>query len=529
MHHTAPASCTCILCRRASFETLHAHLAYHTDRIRNRLTRRLHSGQSTLPYIPHACLSIDASWTDWARAAMRSTWEVLRMRSEDSERIERRRIESAIQQLVNARREDEEKQRCEYSPPFHSFQAADVAAAPTYSSDTPQPFSPFSRGSRSLSNASHATHSQTPPISLPPDEAGEKPSFSPFTDISTATDPPCFVIPTLSVRSSLCLYLQHRAYPPGSSVLLTAITIPDILTVLTHYNLTPIPIDTPPSTLLPPTTTLQTHIQPGTVALLVAHLWGRQLAMGGLIGEARRLGLEVWEDMAEGFRGYRPNGSVGMEDAVPYFASFPLGDPRSDLVLLSFGAIKQLTAFGGGLLILPNRHQQTAEALLQLHHTLPRAAASGYWQKCMKVLLGMGVLNVPLLSGLVMSSARLAGVDHKSLVVSLLRGFPSQLMHNLQHQPSLPLLQQLHYRLSNASHTHLNTTVRAELFASLLPPHLSLPGFQSPSRHYWLFPVLPPQHLSTARFLGELNRLGVDAYRGATQLAVVRGRGLCGG
>ena len=139
--------------------------------------------------------------------------------------------------------------------------------------------------------------------------------------------------------------------------------------------------------------------------------------------------------------------------------------------------------------------------------------------------LGMAVLNMPLLSGAVMSGARVGGVDHKSLVVALLRGFPSQLMHNLQHQPSLPLLQQLHYRLAHASHSHLHTTVRGELFASLLPPSLVLPGFHSPSRHYWLFPLLPPPHVTTQRFLSELNRLGVDSYRGATQLAVVRGGG----
>ena len=229
--------------------------------------------------------------------------------------------------------------------------------------------------------------------------------------------------------------------------------------------------------------------------------------------------------MAEGFRGYKPNASSSSESDSPYFAPLPLGSPQSDLVLFSFGAIKQLTAFGGGLLILPTRHQQTAEALLHSHHKLPRATASAYWQKCMKILLGMGVLNVPLLSWLVMSGARLGGVDHKSLVVALLRGFPSRLMHNLQHQPSLPLLQQLHYRLANASHSHLHTTVRGELFASLLPPALVLPGFQSPSRHYWLFPLLPPPHITTDRFLSELNRLGVDAYRGATQLAVVRGGG----
>ena len=505
---------------------MHSHLQYHTERIRTRLAQRLRSGQSTLPYIPHACLSIDASWSDWMGAVMRSTWEVLRMRGEESEVKERRRYEAAIQQLVDERRVDERRQS-EDVEAFHALHTSDFST--THSPCWPvhrQPLSPFSQGAFQPVATPLIAPPASPSLSLPPSDADDSVGFTPFAVSSaSARTETCFVIPTLSVRSSLCLYLTHRAFPPGSSVLLTAVTIPDMLTVLQHFQLTPIPLDIDPLTLAPSLSSLRRLARPDSVALLIAHLYGRQMAVDGLISEAHALGLEVWEDMAEAFRGYAPNASASSESATPYFAPYPLGSPRSDLVLFSFGAIKQLTAFGGGLLILPGRQQQTAEALLRLHHALPHASASAYWQKCVKIALGMGVLNVPLLSGTVMASARMCGVDHKSLVVALLRGFPSRLMHNLQHQPSLPLLQQLHHRLEHASHSHLHTTVRGELFAALLPPSLVLPGFHSPSRHYWLFPLLPPPHLTTDRFLGELNRLGVDAYRGATQLAVVRGGG----
>ena len=531
LHHTTPATCSCILCCRSSFDTLHSHLAYHTKRIRSRLVHRLRSGHTTLPYIPHACLSIDASWSDWMRAVARSTWEVVRMRGEASDRRQRRPCEAAIQQLVNERRVDEEERlHCEPSQPFHPFQPPSaVSSAALCSHDNLTPFSPFSRSTISSPDPADRTPSLVPPISLPPNDAIESDSFSPFADNFPSVESPCFVIPTLSVRSSLCLYLQHRAFPPGSSVLLTAVTIPDMLTVLNHYQLVPIPIDINARTLSPSLDTLRTHRQPNTVALLVAHLYGRQMHMTALISEAHSIGLEVWEDIAEGFRGYKPNNSSNSMDdssaANPYFASFPLGSPRSDLVLFSFGAIKQLTAFGGGLLILPNRHYRTAEALIELHHTLPIASNSAYWQKSMKIVLGMSVLNIPILSGLVMTSARMIGIDHKSLVVALLRGFPSNLMYNLNHQPSTALLHNLHDRLEKARISHLHTTVRGELFSALLPSDLVIPGFDSPSRHYWLFPILPPNHLTTAVFLRELNRLGVDAYRGATQLAVVRDGG----
>ena len=263
----------------------------------------------------------------------------------------------------------------------------------------------------------------------------------------------------------------------------------------------------------------------------MAHLYGKQMPMGALIQHARALGLEVWEDIAEGFRGFTPNASPSSASTYPYFAPWPLGDPRSDIALFSFGPIKLNTAFGGGLLVLPPHREREARELLALHHTLPASAASTYLVKCFKVLAGMALLNVPLLSALTMTSSRLLGVDHKRLVVAMLRGFPSRLLFNLQHQPSIPLLQQLHDRLSAYTHHHTRCTVRGELMRELLDDCGVVVGHRAPSRHYWLYPLLVEEvgeetgTEGVEDVLGELTRLGVDAYRGATQLSVVRGGG----
>ena len=532
LEHRTDGPCTCILCLPSSFSLLLSHLEHHRCLIQRALLQQLSSSTSsspssraTLPFIPHACLSIDASWTDWTRATARSAWESLRPRSAHSEQLQREQLERDIQLLVNARRRDgeEEEDTAAHDSSSTSFSPFLSTAVVPHPAASATPFSSFCS----------PPPSPSPLLLLPPPPSEVAPSFCPFLSDSPPLEP-YFVLPTLSVRSSLTLYLTLRAFPPGSSVLLTAITIPDMLTVLQHFHLTPIPIDIDPHTLTPSLTSLLTHTQPHTVALLIAHLYGKQSPLTPLISLAHSLHLEVWEDVAEGFRGFTPTPSPTSSSPLPYFAPFPLGHPQADLVLFSFGAIKCNTAFGGGLLLLPPHRSHTAAALLSLHHSLPAASASAYLTKCLKVLAGMALLNVPLLSSLTMTSSRMMRVDHKALVVSILRGFPSHLMQNLQHQPSLPLLHQLHTRLHSYTHQHTRGTVRAELMREMLHGCGLVVGHQARSRHYWLFPLMVEEADGEGEddgleevnwVLAELTRLGVDAYRGATQLSVVRGGG----
>ena len=509
--HSTSSACSCVLCSPDSFQSLLAHLSHHKQRIRRELLQRLRT-QSTLSYIPYACLSIDSSWTQWLHAVTNSLRDSLPWTTAEQAQAVRQRMERRIAHIVNSRREDGGATGSE---------TAEEEAAPSFSpfclTAQPEPEETEADVLSTSSSVSCAPPPPPPPAPPPPDV------FSPFASFASAGDP-YFVIPTLSVRSSLTLYLQHRCFPAGSSVLLTAITIPDMLTVLSHFHLEPIPVDVEPVTLSPSGPDILARCRPGTVALLVAHLYGKQMAMDAIIAAAQRLGLEVWEDIAEGFRGFCPAASPSSSRLSPYAAPLPLGDPRSDLVLFSFGAIKLNTALGGGLLLLPPRHHRLAAELLQLHHSLPVASSLQYLSKCGKAALAMGLLNVPLLSWLTMTTARAVGLDHKALVVHMLRGFPSGLMRSLQHQPSLPLLQQLHYRLDSYRHQHLLNTAKAELLTALLPASVLVPGRCSPSRHYWLFPIVV-QGGDVQRCLAELNALGVDAYRGATQLAAVTGGG----
>ena len=47
----------------------------------------------------------------------------------------------------------------------------------------------------------------------------------------------------LSVRTALDLLLEAWALPRGSEVLMSAVTIPDMVAIVRHHGLVPVPVD----------------------------------------------------------------------------------------------------------------------------------------------------------------------------------------------------------------------------------------------------------------------------------------------
>jgi perosamine synthetase len=137
----------------------------------------------------------------------------------------------------------------------------------------------------------------------------------------------------LSLRSGFDLYLQALALPAGSEVLVTAFTIPDMVRILEHHGLVPVPIDLDLDTLAPTRASLESALTPLTQAILYAHRFGSRDAAGPALEVAAQYGLRFWEDLAQAYVG---------DD---YRAA-----PEADLAMFSFGTIKTATALGGGML-----------------------------------------------------------------------------------------------------------------------------------------------------------------------------------
>lgn len=208
-----------------------------------------------------------------------------------------------------------------------------------------------------------------------------------------------------------------------------------------------------------------------------------------------------------------------VEDCAESFSGFEyVGHPQSDLTLFSFGSIKVCTGFGCGVARV--RSRDVYDNMSRAHSAWAAQSRTAFLTKCIKNTLTMAALNVPAVSGATMKVARAYNVDHKSIVVQLLRGFPDRLMSRLRTQPSTAMLSMLRHRLANFDEAefqrHQDT---CDLMLELMPPSTAcIPGIDAPVRNHWLFPVLVDRSDET---LQRLNHQGVDAYKGATQLALV--------
>src|SRR5215218_6842643 len=81
--------------------------------------------------------------------------------------------------------------------------------------------------------------------------------------------PPKEVIVSLSVRSGLDLLLTALDLPAGSEVIMSAVTIPDMVRIVEHHQLTPVPVAVDGRTLQPDIEHLERSITPRTRAILV--------------------------------------------------------------------------------------------------------------------------------------------------------------------------------------------------------------------------------------------------------------------
>lgn len=108
--------------------------------------------------------------------------------------------------------------------------------------------------------------------------------------VAAAWTPPEAVISCLAARSGLDLLLACVGWPPGSEVLLSAVTIPHLPVLIRAHGYVPVPVDVDPATLrLEPA--VRAACTPRTRALVHAQLLAAQddvAALAALAGDAGR-------------------------------------------------------------------------------------------------------------------------------------------------------------------------------------------------------------------------------------------------
>lgn len=303
---------------------------------------------------------------------------------------------------------------------------------------------------------------------------------------------------TLSVRSGFDLVLQCLSLPKGSEVLVSAVTIRDMVALLQHHGLRAVPIDLDPRTCGIDATRLHAALTPRTRAILVAHLFGTRMEMAAITVFAREHKLVLIEDCAQAFTG---DGYRG-------------GD--SDVAMFSFGPIKTATALGGGLLHFRQRELHDACATLQ--HRWPVQSRATYLLRIAKYA-AIKALCLPAMYTLFASFCRACGLSHDRLIANATRGFRSgELLSGIRRRPSAPLLSTLRRRLDGDHRARIAARIAAaNAFHACAPASVRL-GTDAPFHSHWVVPIASrdPDALVDAAW-----RAGFDATRGATSLHVV--------
>jgi len=302
-------------------------------------------------------------------------------------------------------------------------------------------------------------------------------------------------IACLSVRSGLDLFLEELALPPGSEVLMSALTIPDMWKIVERHGLVPVPVDLDASTLAPDPRAWLAAASERTRVVIVAHLFGARVALEPIAKIARERGWVLLEDCAQSFTG----------DAER-------GDPLADVSMFSFGPIKTATALSGGVLVV--RDRPILERMRARQAAQPLQTRGGYVQRILKYA-GLATLSKWPCYALFVRLCRMLGKDHDLVIQGSVRGFAGgDFFEKIRHRPNAALLSLLARQLeSNDSWRVDGRVARARRLASRLPDGLTIPAAQAPFHSFWVFTVLADD---PDRIVAGLRRAGFDATRAAS-------------
>jgi perosamine synthetase len=305
------------------------------------------------------------------------------------------------------------------------------------------------------------------------------------------------ILTSLSVRSAFDLYLQAKQYPPGSSIIMSAIQIEGMIRVAQYHGLTIIPVDCSSiDNVAPSISMIMEKVTSSTVAVLIAHAFGfvgySKQELHSLKEQLQQFdhAIDLIEDCAECF---------------PY-----RGSSSSDVVFVSFGVIKTSTALGGAVSSVQNHSVYAKMKQLQMHYKLK---TNTYFliHRVLKCSFLNWVSHSPLLCGIICKLCQHILGDASSydkIITNSIKGFPLSSSKNsakllielLRYRPSCANLALLYRRISSpiierviyGRANRCRQIIRDISMATT--GTIKFPGRDEPTfRHnhyYWLLPIM---------------------------------------
>ncbi len=270
---------------------------------------------------------------------------------------------------------------------------------------------------------------------------------------------------TLSVRSAFDLTLRALQLPRGSEVLLSALTVPDMVHIVRAHGLVPVPLDIDENGQVIDAS-LNHGITSKTRMIVIAHLFGGRAALDPVLKAAHERNILVVEDYAQSFR------YVGDS-----------GHPDSDLAMFSFGPIKTATALGGAVVRVKSRKLKTKMA--ELLAADPIQSTVAFMRRLIR-FAALKLLSGKRMASLTRKSIDFMGCDFDALANTVCRGFsPSNLLSQLRKQPSTPLFRLLRRRWQTYDFKRIARRIQMgkRLDAQIGHAHAA-------THSYWIYPLI---------------------------------------
>ena len=310
------------------------------------------------------------------------------------------------------------------------------------------------------------------------------------------------VVVGLSVRSIFDLLLTEQKYKSGSEIIMSGITIPDMLKIVKAHDLNVVPVDIDMQNLQVGETAIANAITDKTVMVVIAHLFGSRMDMEPVYKALiNRPDILVIEDCAQAYG--------GIKDYTK--------QSKTDLSMFSFGSIKSITALGCAIGFTSN--YELFSTIKKRFSTYDRVKNKQFRSKVLKYFL-LKILSEPLFYGIFISICKILNIDYDKAIISTVRNFPSdELLRSIRMYPSNSQLKYLLYRLMNVDEDHFNKRIKAGDYVSKRLQNTNVHGVDNDTHSYWLFPIRTEKR---AVLVKELREAGFDATFTSTQLIPIK-------
>ncbi len=296
-------------------------------------------------------------------------------------------------------------------------------------------------------------------------------------------------IACLSVRSGFDLWLSAINLPAGSEVLVSAITIPDMLRIIQDHGLVPVPVDVDPDHLAIDLASLEQGLSARTRAILVAHLFGTRQPLDEVAKFAHRHGLLLIEDCAR-------RSSARVSPAIRKRMSRCSASVRSRRPRRSAARLLRVA------------DKEVLSAMRQVLAAQPLHGSGTYARRVLKYA-GIKFLTGRLSYAAVFHTWQALGRDPDQLVNGAVRGFAGPgFFQRIRRQPAAALLAVIRRRITQFSRERIvRRGQNGQFLLEQLRGSLVSPGWASAEHSYWVFPVLTDD---SSRLIAALRQAGFD-------------------